>query len=43
VLERAQQAYRSGAEELWVDLIPRVRAYAEYVVGEIDRSMRASC
>jgi predicted nucleotidyltransferase len=41
VLERALAIYRGGPEEPWDDDLPRVRAYADYVVSEIERCVRA--
>jgi predicted nucleotidyltransferase len=35
VLERAQSIYRGEAQDSWDDLLPRVRAYAEYIVSKI--------
>ena len=40
VLELAQAIYLGEAEDAWDDLLPRVRAYAEYVVSEIERCVR---
>jgi len=37
VLERALATYRGGPEEPWDDLLPQVRAYADFVVSEIER------
>jgi predicted nucleotidyltransferase len=40
LLERARAVYRGEAEEeLWDDVLPQVRAYAEYVVSEIRRAV----
>jgi streptomycin 3"-adenylyltransferase len=39
VLERARAVYRGEAEEApWDDVLPQVRAYATYVVSEIERA-----
>ena len=38
VLERARAAYRGEAEDSWDDIRPRVRAYADHVVSEIERA-----
>jgi predicted nucleotidyltransferase len=37
VLERALAIYRGGTEEPWDDILPQVRAYADYIVCEIER------
>jgi predicted nucleotidyltransferase len=41
VLERARAIYRGEPEEPWDDDLPQVRAYAAYVVSEIERCVRA--
>jgi predicted nucleotidyltransferase len=41
VLERALAIYRGGPEEPWDDDLPPVRAYADYIVSEIERCVRA--
>jgi predicted nucleotidyltransferase len=37
VLERARAIYRGEPEEPWDDVLPQVRAYADYIVSEIGR------
>lgn len=37
VLDRARAIYLGDAQELWGDLEPRVRPYADHVAGAIDR------
>jgi predicted nucleotidyltransferase len=36
VLERVQSIYRGEARDSWDDLLPQVRAYADYIVSEIN-------
>lgn len=38
VLELARAAYRGDVEDSWDDISTQVRAYADHVVGEIDRA-----
>lgn len=40
VLERARTIYRGDAEDSWDELLPQVRAYADYLVARIERSSR---
>ena len=42
VLARARAIYRGDEEERWYDILPRLRPYADYVVGEIQRLHAAS-
>jgi streptomycin 3"-adenylyltransferase len=39
VLERARATYRGGPEEPWEEILPQARAYAAYVVSEIEREL----
>ena len=39
VLERARAGYCGEAEDLWDDVRPEVRAYADHVVSEIERAL----
>lgn len=38
VLELARAAYRGDVEDSWDDIRPQVRAFADHVVGEIERA-----
>ena len=37
VLERARAIYRGETQDFWDDLLPQVRAYADFVVSEIEQ------
>jgi predicted nucleotidyltransferase len=40
VLERGRAIYRGNAEDSWGEMLPQVRAYADYLLARIERARR---